>query len=126
VSTRPTACPRLTNGRYVWGVYSKDSSLYVSNSIIKALGGSEENHGINLFAGSGDYGSYDAIVNNSQIYGATNTVYGDTEYRIQIRLSTLVGGEVRALPDPLAVQPNCSGVVKQSVTTYFVPGPICP
>lgn len=114
-----------TNGTYVYGVYSGDSSLYVSNSNIKAIGGSQENIGIYLLGGSGDYASYDAIVSNSQIYGATNTVYGDTEFRIQIRLSTLTGGPV-VLPDPLAVRPNCSGVVDGDIPAFFVPGPFCP
>ncbi|MBC7235405.1 MAG: hypothetical protein H5T69_06150, partial [Chloroflexi bacterium] len=115
-----------TNGQNVWGVYSGESSLYVFNSIIKAIGGSLENHGINLFAASGDYAMYRAQIDQSQIYGATNTVYGDTEFRIEIRLSTLFGGEVRLLPDPLAEQPHCSGVVDGDLPARFVPGPFCP
>jgi hypothetical protein len=83
----------------------------IQNSSINATGSTGNRYGIYNI---GDSGSYTVTVNNSQITGATNTIYSNQWFVTRIGASKLDGGMVNAGGGTV----TCAGVFNASYSFF--------
>jgi hypothetical protein len=91
-----------------YGVINGDASMTINNSIISASGGTN-NIGIYAYIDLG--GSFNMLVNNSQITGNTTTISTVANYTTRLGASQLSGGSVIG-----AV--TCAGVYDENYAFY--------
>ena len=78
-----------TNGNF--GIYNSASSVTIQDSVITAGGASGNRIGIKNSASSG---AYTVLVINSQVSGATNSIYLESHFTVRVGASQLSGGPV--------------------------------
>jgi hypothetical protein len=101
-----------SGGANNYGVYNNSSSSpIIQNSAISASGTTGNRYGIANFAGNG---SYTVKISNSQITGATNTIYNNAKFTVRVGASLLDGGPVVANGGTV----TCAGVYDENYAFY--------
>jgi hypothetical protein len=79
-----------TGGAFAYGVYNEEGGATINNSVIKA-GFGTENYGIHNISATS---YWSVVVNSSQIWGSTNSIWNDAAFYSYVSTSQLGGGPV--------------------------------